>query len=69
MGQVGEVAGGLVMEGFPSEDGDFEMNVLRDGEPVERGDVKLSMADACWNSRWCQFWSHGKKETVGERGS
>lgn len=45
MGQVGEVGGGLVTEGFLSEDGDFEMNVLRDGEPVEflqqRGDVKF----------------------------
>ena len=41
--QVSEVGGGLVMEGFMGEKEEFELNTLRDGEPVEvlenRGDV------------------------------
>ena len=38
--QVGEVAGGLVVEGFVGEEEDFEVDPVRNGEPVEdRGDV------------------------------
>ena len=33
--QVGEVAGGLVVEGFVGEEEDYEMDALRDREPVE----------------------------------
>lgn len=41
--QVSEVGGGLVVEGFVGEKEEFELNTLRDGEPVEvledRGDM------------------------------
>ena len=33
--QVSEVGGGLVMEGFVGEEKDFELDALRDREPVE----------------------------------
>ena len=33
--QIGKVGGCLVVEGFVSEDEYFELNPLRDGEPVE----------------------------------
>lgn len=43
MERVSEVEGGLVMEGFVSEEEDFELDPLWDREPVEvleyRGDV------------------------------
>ena len=43
MEQVGEVAGGLVVEGFVGEEEDFEVDPVRNGEPVkfleDRGDV------------------------------
>ena len=32
---VGEITGGLVVEGFVGEEEDFKMDALRDGEPVE----------------------------------
>jgi len=35
MEQVGEVGGGLVMEGFVTEEKDFALDPLRDGEPVK----------------------------------
>ena len=41
--QVGEVGGGLVVEGFMGEKEEFKLNALANGEPVEvledRGDV------------------------------
>jgi len=41
--QIGQVAGGPVMEGFVSEEKDFGLDTFWDGEPVEglenRGDV------------------------------
>lgn len=43
MEQVGEVRGGQVMEGFEGDEEDFELDALRDREPVEvledRGDM------------------------------
>ena len=33
--QIGEVGGGLVVEGFVGEEEDFEVDALRDREPVE----------------------------------
>ncbi len=41
--EVSEVRGGLVVEGFESEEQDFELDAVRDREPVEilkdRGDM------------------------------